>query len=746
MSNVRLLWVGVVVAVSFFDAGCHGGANVTAARDAGPSRDAGRGEASDAARTDGGAPLEAGPPFAGLTVFVTASNQQLAASFFEFLPEAKAEVTVATDPLSASASSATTGLRVAAVTDLGCGECYRLAGSGDAYEVHAGGALGAQYGLAELLEALGFRFFHPWQSRIPLAGEPVATGRIGPLHTPQLTVRGLHLHTLHPIEGYYALWATGAGDPPPDGGASDAGAGTGLDGARRIVDWIVKNRGNYLEWSALNNIVSASANDLAAWHAHTAAIIAYAHARGIQIGIGVELFGDSNLQQAFDLLDHSSDMNAKADADARLHLLLDGLPWDVVDVSFGEFSSSDPMLFLTSLNLAYDEIESMAPGTVVAATIHDGNSPSLEVTYDGQQLLYYFLVQYADPHIVPFIHTVMYFDLFQPADGAYNMPNFDQHLAYLQQRMSKGLPVAYYPESAYWVSFDDSVPTYLPVYMRSRWLDLSQLASAAAQGGYPGLAQHVLFSSGWEWGYWQNDYATLRMNFEVPAAWTDTVTDMFAPWGAAGATVAAQIGVLGELESKYLIDQKLAAYMAGQDQLLALGAVAGIVSQPTRTSLADLAAMSAVDRATFSQSVLTPLASMASELSAVQEALAASHLDPNDPWLREVTDGVDIDLDRVRFVGALYQGVMAFASTGSDAGWLAKADAALSDAKKIVKARDAALHFPTPSLLLGPTTNFTLYQTGYLTEAGTLCLWARERIQAGAIVANDPTTPPGCVP
>ena len=377
--------------------------------------------------------------------------------------------------------------------------------------------------------------------------------------------------------------------------------------------------------------------------------------------------------------------------DARYHLLLDGLPWDIVDLSFGEFSGTDPTVFLAGVNLAYAEVQAVAPGTEMSATIHDGNYPNLEVTYDGKTMLYYFLVQYANPAIVPWLHTVMYFDLFQPADGAYDMPNFDQHRAYIEQRLMAGQPVGYYPESAYWIAFDDSVPTYLPLYIRSRWLDQSSLNAASAAGGYGQLEQSVLFSSGWEWGYWQTDYATLRMNWKTPNAWTDPVNDMFAPWGSVEAQLAKRESARsGSFRIRISSSMPSPPTSPVRTEIVLLGALGNTPSQPDRVSFADYAAMSASDRQTFATSVLAPLAKLDSETTSIKVSIDALHLDPTDPWLTEVADGVAIDADRARFVHSLYEAVASFESSGTDGGWLARADAAFSDAGTVVGRRDAA--------------------------------------------------------
>ncbi len=674
--------------------------------------------------------LLAGCTPSSFTVFVSSDAQPAVASFFSFLPEANAKVVTSSNPSGDVSAGKGSGVRVALVADLTCGDCYKLSGGDWSYQVHAGNPLGLQYGLAELLEACHFRFFHPWASKVPSTfASPDKAGVLGKDFNPTMTLRGVHFHTLHPIEPYFAFWNPGASN---------------LQDAKRIIDWVVKNRGNYVEWSGLNNIVPAgSVQD--AWRAQTQAIVTYAHERGIQVGFAPEMFGTANAQLAFDFLDTQTEPDPQAVIDQRLGIFLNSIPFDKVDISFGEFSGTDPNVFLTALNLIDQEVHKIAPTTEFDATIHMDNSSGLQVTYDGQTVPYYFLVQFANPDIVPWIHSVMYFDLFQPADGAYDYQNFDLHLGYLQSRLKASQPVAYYPESAYWIAFDDSVPTYLPLYMRSRWLDMNQLSAQAAQGGYSQLAQHVEFSSGFEWNYWQNDYATLRMNFTLPAQWGDEVQTMFAPWGSQGQKLAAQITALGELQNTMLIQDALAAYIAGRDALIDYGAMTGVISQPDRVALSDMVTMDASVLAQFQQDVIAPLATLASQTQAIQSAISSIGLSESDPWISEVSDGVRVDVDRATFVHALYAAVANHIAQQTDGGWLAKANAALADATATVAHRHSHMHYPRPTDLTERSGNSTLYQYGYLYEADTLCYWQRELIQARAILVGDQTQVPACV-
>ena len=346
------------------------------------------------------------------------------------------------------------------------------------YTVAARDVLGAQYGAAAVLEDLGFRFRHPFDTYSPREPKAGAEGLLDhAVHAPQIRLRGLQLHTLHPIEGYFAFW-----EPSP-GSTNDA---------RHIIDWLIKNRGNYLQWVGLDNIMEPMAHEK--WQAFTRALIDYAHMRGVKVGLNVQLFGKSNLQLAFDLYDNENISLAQSLSE-RLPLITKELPFDIYDLSFGEFFNSEPQKFIDSTNQVATQLRSLAPASEMHAVVHVGATQ--RVQYDNRDLLYYFLVQYTDASIIPDIHTVMFYNLVDDAGGAYQHDNFFEHRDYITQRMCAGQRVAYFPETAYWVAFDDSVPMYLPLYVYSRWTDLKYLADQAAQPGCVPLDEHLLFSTGW---------------------------------------------------------------------------------------------------------------------------------------------------------------------------------------------------------------------------------------------------------
>ncbi len=675
-------------------------------------------------------PACSSPSAPAISIYVDADTHELIQAFAAPIPYDRMSVELVDDPVAAALDAS--DIAIAIVPDMDCTECYRLERAGETGLVVRGDApLGVQYGLAHMLEELGFRFFHPWKTYVPSHPElPEDPAAFDVDHVPEMETRGLHLHTLHPVEAYYAFWEPGAEN---------------LADAERIVDWLIKNRGNYVQWVALDDIILYEDHALA-WREHTRALLDMIHSRGVRAGLGIQLFGQSNLQQAFDLIDaEDGDPPPRDEMEARYPIILDGLDFDSISLSFGEFFGEDPQAFIDNVNLAYTVLQEQAPATRMTATIHVGGGEELRVDYQGENLIYYFLVKFADPEIVPWIHTVMYYDLFESADGAYDHTDFGEHRAYLLERLAEGSPVGYHPETAYWVAFDVSVPTYLPLYVRSRWLDLAEIRSAAEAAASSPLEEHVIFTSGWEWGYWQNDYTALRASYELPEDWAPLIRDMLSALGATGEAMAEATIRLADAQHDYLMGKRLAAYMAGRDVYIDLGDEIDIHSQPDRPSFTEVVAMNAAERAAFAADVVAELEAFRSEIAAIRSAFDPTSDDAAEPWVAELVDGMEIDEARLRFIHAAYSAALSFAESQTDDGWLGLAEEALEDGRAIVARRHESLHLPQPDRILFGTTNATLYQWGYLKQADELCYWDREAAQLRRLVADSDEAAPPCV-
>ena len=605
-------------------------------------------------------------------------------------------------------------------------ESYQLLAvpnNAQAQRVHANDLLGAQYGVAHALENLGFRFRHPTDTFVPWAPTlDVAAASFGVVHRPEVRVRGLHLHTLHPIEGYFAAWETGREN---------------FNDFERIVDWVVKNRGNLIQYPGLDDIMEPSRH--AEWKADTQARIELAHRRGIKIGLGMQLFGSSNLQLAFDLADDKTGMVPVAqEIAARMPLITDGLPFDRYSLSFGEFFGAEPQKFVDSVNAAAADLRQRAPNAELHAVVHVGGKQ--RVDFMGQNLIYYFLVKFADPAIVPDIHTVMYYNLFENAGGAYHSENFFEHRDYLIERHCANQRAAYFPETAYWVSFDISLPQFLPLYVRNRWLDLRKLREALPAPCRQ-LDEQILFSSGWEWNYWLNDYTAMRASYELPESPQALIEQAFGR--DLGPKAAALIAELADVQMANLMGKRLTAYFASRDLSADIGDQLGIISQPDRITFEELTPLAPADRVVFERDVLANIDSYVDELDGFSKRLAALGL-KDSRWLAELRDGIAIDSVRGRFTTALYRSQLAHLNGQDPTIQHDAALAALAQARRIVAGRHGDLHDGRPRLRV-EENNATFYLYGYLFMADTLCFWERELRQMELQIGLFDGAAPSCL-
>ncbi len=604
-------------------------------------------------------------------------------------------------------------------------EGYRLSDTKAAITVYASDVLGAQYGVSASLEALGFRFRHPYDTYVPHT--PKMRSVDGAVQSPAIRLRGFQLHTLHPIEAYYAMW-----EPSP-GNLADA---------KRIIDWTIKNRGNYVQWVGLDDIIFDESR-LGPWLEHTKAIHEYGRARGVKFGINLQLFRAANLQQSFDLIgEANAAVKPYADQIAeRVPLITTmGVTFDIYHISFGEFFSIDSDQFVATLNEAERQLNLAAPNAEVHGFVHVGNAERQRIDYQGENIIFYFLVKFASATLIPDIHTVMYYDMFEDAGGAYHHDQFDEHLAYLRQRMCAGQKVSYVPETGYWIAFDNSVPQFFPLYVRSRWLDLARIRDMPGPCGT--LDQHILFTTGWEWGYWLNDVASLRASYALTETPDQLVHEQYAP--DMGYAVSSVVTRMMNAQREALIEKRLAAYIAGRDAIIdGFGAGEGsIIAAPDRL---DPREMTPDMLDGFEASVMIDLDRYTDRLDVLWKELSAFEL-PRSRWGRELRDGFASNRLRAHFIQDFYRAGIAAIRGDKATAEKHYADAVriLEEEKVVVADRHADLHDTHQRRLVDAGSNKTTFQYGYLFYADNLCYWRRELVQVRNLIDGTSTPEPSC--
>lgn len=328
-------------------------------------------------------------------------------------------------------------------------------------------SLSAAHALYLLLEEKhGLAFVHPQLTvRTPHVRPWVSLRAV-----PRFSWRGFHLHTQHPIELTEPLH-----DP-------DFPQGEQL--VKAYLTWLARNRQNYFEFCLLRTV------DLRRWVPYFRRIVSYAKARGVAVGLDLSL--RMQQQRAFQLLPRYSLRSKRYRLRSRLcQLASTGISHLNVELTAAEFVGKDWGPWIDSL-LAY----ARELGLTVLSRQHVVPPEAYAAgTFSPAQL---------PPSLTLCVHSVMCYSLQDTLAPVYRCRNFS-HLYETLRTEKKRRPVWYYPETAYWVTFDNSVPVWLLSYLRSRAEDML-LVEGLAEG-------HLTFSSGWDVGYWLFDWSVARWSW-----------------------------------------------------------------------------------------------------------------------------------------------------------------------------------------------------------------------------------------
>jgi len=567
--------------------------------------------------------------------------------------------------------------------------------------------LGHQYAAYALLTELGFGFFHPEETFIP--GSLNIPDRLDAVETPSYPWRGFHVHTMHPVELMDSLLV------PSDQGLAEAW---------RYVDWLVANRANYLQWALLRTV------DMDAWIPHATAIADYAHTRGLRIGIDVTYRFIQ--QNAYLLIPGPGpwEEQVREGIDRILEV-----PFDVINVEMGtsEFIPASDTLtmewFNTTVEYLHEAYGKAGREVELIVKVHCSTGQTAPNYGD---INFNFLPGLADPRVGVMPHTVQFYDLFRPAP-TYDNEDFSHILAFLLEEIGERR-VLYYPETAYWVSFDVDIPLYLPHYVYSRWNDLHRLRKSGMDG-------QITFSSGLEWGYWLNDLAAAHFAYEADDSWRDVVRRFARIFGPAGDGVFDLLCEVTEAQGRDLLEGNLIAYLIGYEPADDLGLLVDIHAQPEKVLFTELRRWGWPKIRDFERGVLTELGVLAETYHAYCERLSALRAEIPDealPWFEELLAGLEVTALRADHVHGLYRGVVAgrkvelgLAEEGRAEAQhaFAEAVAARIMAEEQISRRASSYRYP-PERLARFRENPTAYEFGYLYTTHTCFYWLRDEAKA----------------
>lgn len=589
-------------------------------------------------------------------------------------------------------------------------------GQGVVLKLNAPSAKGLANGIYGLLqERLGFKFVHPRHTIVPCLEEWPLQGKWTFEGKPRFDKKGFHLHTMHPLELTQPLH-----DPWFPGGRAML---------REYIDWLARNGQNYFDFSLMEGVDE----DLDAWLAYAKEMVDYAHQRGVLVGVDISLH--MLQQKSFQLLRFppKSFRSFEGQVRDRLSRLLDA-GWDVINLEFalaefvgGMEGMRDRMRKVVLEVMAdYPKVKMVGRQHVVKPESEIGGSHSKESMSFGD-----------DPAMGLLVHTVMCYGLQDASAPVYELDDFS-HLYEMLKRENGVREVWYYPESAYWVTFDNSIPLLLLPYLGARWRDIQAVEAL----GVPG---HLTFSSGWEWGYWLMDWSIARWCWRyeqdgvAEKTWATQYLEEIFPQGG----TAPFLRQLHDRMSQRWVQGDLLRHLCPTNPTDELPGGLSKQFQPrTPWHLSELRKPGMKDTlgtlVAWSQILEDEAAAMQGWIDWLEGARAKNGPPAGYSVLQgEILDALRVSVLRLKHRAALYRVLMSYdeglLAEGTDVEGLRDslygATAAVRHrAVEIVRRQEEVYRYPL-DLLAGQYLSYTAYDFGYLYTVHDLHFWEREEEQ-----------------
>lgn len=588
-------------------------------------------------------------------------------------------------------------------------------------EVRCAADPGCAYGVYELIGALGVRYLHPEQTWFP--DEPAASlpqGFTGAVVAPRFELRGFHEHTQHPIvfSDFYLR---------PEQEFRDY--------VSNYIRWLVRNRQNAMSWHMLKTV------DVDAWLPYVTSFITEAHDHFIDVGM-VLSYVDQQQNNFKVIPDDSTD--DEADIRATLTQLASaGFDFFTFQIGSSEFTKPADDDVLRWLDVSVEHLDGLDPPVRMYAWIH--TTCDLEAE-DGSY--FYHLPGRADARIGAWPHTTMFYDLERPAP-VYGCDSFQQQLDFIDAEEGEREQV-YFPETAWWLGFDNNVPLTLPMTGATREYDVQQVLDGRDVTG------HITFTSGREWGYWQYDHYLTQLTFDGDLTWEQYLTWMEPAFGEHGGVLVDAIGALTAHQVRHILEEAplIWFYLAGELRQDEIGERAGILARRPKPAFATIASLDAAEFAAWEQGDFARLQRMLAEVGdivaglpepAVEPATTAEQLYFESWW------ALQLYALRVEHTVELYSGVADVhawlqARAANDEAerdaLLTAATAHLDSAAAItdrvvaaVAAAEASVYrYPIELLARDKPDSLTAYPFGYLEQTSTAHFWARRDAQLETLI------------
>ena len=572
-------------------------------------------------------------------------------------------------------------------------------------DVVANTPVGAMNGLYQIAQDLGAFWIHPEEGHVVPQSIPTYPGE---WTTPRYDRRGFHEHTQHPIPMSDYLLRPTVGDH--------------RERVSRYLRWMARNRQNVLFFHALKTL------DLATWVPAMKAIAADASGYGIHMGAVIG-FADEQ-QHAFKLIatgasgdDADDDIRAGLDA-----VLASGLKLIGFQIGTSEFTKPADAEVLRWLDVATSHVRDAHPDVRPYAWIHI--TCSLLADNGGK---FFHLPLQADASLGAFVHTTMFYTLTDPAP-VYDCEDFSHQVAFIEAAEADR-ELVFFPETAWWLGFDNNVPLVLPITGLSRERDMDTLDARPDDGAR--VTGHVTFTSGREWTYWQYDHFLTRATWrtETWAQYLDATAGLFGPSGAAAAGVVKTVTALQE-KLLYQDNPEAIFYLAGELTQDEVGAQIGILARRPKIAFKDVWEYDAATYDTWKVRDLDRLTQFQLDMAeALQDMPSAADGEPL--LLTELRRSYTLLHRRAEHTVLLYGAIgdIRAKDRGAAEKKLVEARLITDEVKEVVAATETAIYRDPLTILAEPKPEtLTAYPIGYLAETRTAFFWSRRDDQLADLI------------
>ncbi len=559
--------------------------------------------------------------------------------------------------------------------------------------------IGISHGLYGFLhDALGVYFIHPKQTiyHKPLSVQKLLQSDFS--SQPRFRIKGFHLHTQHPLELTEHLLV------PSD---------SSLKEVKRYIDWLARNRQNYFEFSLLESINAKR------WPHYAKKIVAYAHQRGILVGIDISLHMIQ--QKAYMLYKSFPASLRKKDKQIKRHIdRLAAIGFNLYNI---EFSTTE----FTEGNTTKKQKKMLWIADYISSTYNAKVMSRKHVVKKENMLSNTHRTNYLEPghkkieqNIGSMVHTVMSYGLKDSIAPNYGSKNLTHMYDVLSHKLTER-ETWYYPESAYWITFDNSIPNYFSQYLSRRHRDILLTDSLGVNG-------HLTFTSGWEFSHWMFDWAIANWSWTThkKSSFLDPIEKVYR-----NNQITRLFDSVHQLQEEYLIKKGLIRYITAAqptDELFGRFNIE-FVPRPKHTYKHMLRKYNAAQRDSLRLHVALPLFEYSKQLKDLAYKIEDQKVSEQIVQLKkELVLALQLTAQRAAHKANTLQYIASYSKKKKAVHYLDSAKKIREKSLRYVQALEGLYRYDVEQLARRKKSA-TAYKFGYLFPVSNLHFWAREEWQ-----------------